>query len=193
MRALVWEMKWGRISSQQIGLSILILILLVGCVINRQLSFQGVLGSLERDSEIVIQAAGIVKNPGFYVFEREPSIEELVARAGGLEEKLGSEAWSRSFSVAHGTRVHISSEHGYLKVSCESMPAAYRVTLEVPISLNRASQDELVAIPEIGPVLARKIINYRNHYGPFTSVEEVQRIPGVGKVRYTTIRPFVTI
>ena len=193
MRALAWEMKWERISTQHIGLSILILILLVGCVINKQLSFQRVLGSLERDNEIVIQAAGIVRNPGIYVFEREPSVEELVTRAGGLEEKLRSEAWSRTFSLPHGTRVHISSVHGYLKVSCESMPAHYRITLEVPISLNRASQDELVAIPGIGPVLAGKIIDYRNHHGPFTSVAEVQRIPGVGKVRYTTIRPFVTI
>jgi competence protein ComEA len=193
MRVLVWEMMWKRISSQQIGLSILILILLGGCMINKQLSFQGVLGPLEREDEIVIQVTGMVKNPGVYVFDREPSLDELVDRAGGLEEKVRGEAWSGSSCVAHGTRVHISPEHGYLKVSCESIPATYKITLEIPISLNRASQDELIAIPEIGPVLARNIIDYRNHYGLFTSVEEVQRVPGVGKFRYTTMRPFVTI
>lgn len=193
MRPLVWVMKKQRISGQQIGLSIFIVILLVGWAINGLLSFQGELGSVERGNDILIRVTGVVHNPGVYSFDGEPSLKELIARAGGLEIKLLCKDWDTYASFAHGTSVHISSEHGYIKVSSGSIPAAYKVTLEIPISLNTATLEELDAIPEIGPALGSNIIDYRSRYGPFTTVEELKNIPGVGKVRYSIIKPFVKI
>jgi competence protein ComEA len=89
--------------------------------------------------------------------------------------------------------VHISTENGRIEVSTEALPAAYRVTLLIPIVINEASQEELVAIPEIGPELAQRIIDHRSRYGPFTTIDALTDIPGIGKVRLLRIRPFVEI
>jgi len=186
-------MKKNRISSQQTGLSILIIILLLGWAINYLFSLQGDLGSTRRGNEIFIRITGIVKNPGLYAFDREPSLKDLIARAGGLKEKLIGRKGDTYPSVTQGTSIKISSEDGYINVSTGSLPAAYKVTLKIPISVNTASHQELDAIPDIGPTLAQKIINYRSIYGPFKTVGEVKSVPGMGKLRYLKIKPYIGI
>ena len=48
------------------------------------------------------------------------------------------------------------------------------------LDLNRATAAELDALPGIGPVLARRIIDRREEKGRFRSVEELEQVPGIG-------------
>ena len=48
------------------------------------------------------------------------------------------------------------------------------------LDLNRAGAAELDALPGIGPVLARRIVEYRREHGPFRRVEELRAVRGVG-------------
>ena len=48
------------------------------------------------------------------------------------------------------------------------------------LDLNRAGAAELDALPGIGPVLARRIVEHRTHHGPFRRVEELRAVRGVG-------------
>jgi len=194
MKPLVWVMKTKKNSNQHIGLFILILILLLGWVINNLFSTQGDLGSIERGNNIFILVTGVVKNPGVYVFDRGPSLKELMAKAGYLKANLiGVKLCDTYPSVAQGTSVQISSENGHIHVSTGTMPAAYKITLKIPVSVNTASLEELDTIPGIGPTLAEKIINYRSLYGPFKTVEEIKNVPSMGKLRYLKIEPYIGI
>jgi competence protein ComEA len=49
-----------------------------------------------------------------------------------------------------------------------------------PLQLNRASAGELDALPGIGPVLAHRIVEHRQRYGPFRSVAELRAVRGIG-------------
>src|SRR5262249_29770553 len=49
-----------------------------------------------------------------------------------------------------------------------------------PLQLNHASAPELDALPGIGPVLARRIVEHRTRYGPFRSREELRAVRGTG-------------
>ena len=191
MTPLVWVIEERRISRQQRGLSILVLILLLGWGLNYLLSSQRALGPTRGGDDILVLITGEVKNPGVYGFDRGPSLRELISRAGGLRGRLTDGEGDRYPHLAHGTKVEISSEKGDMKVSTEPMPAVYKVTLKVPISINTASEQELVAIPDIGPSLARRIIHHRLLYGPFRTAEEVRAVPGMGRRRYLKIRPYI--
>jgi len=50
----------------------------------------------------------------------------------------------------------------------------------VPIDINRATLDDLITLPGIGPALAQRIIDYRIEHGPFRSVEELESVSGIG-------------
>jgi competence protein ComEA len=194
MKPLVWVMKTKQNRNQYIGLFIFILILLLGWVINNLFSAQGDLGSIERENNIFILITGAVKNPGVYVFEREPSIKELMTKASYLKAiRIDAKLCDTYPSVAQGTSVQISSENGHIHISTGPMPAAYKITLTIPVSVNTASLEELDTIPGIGPTLAEKIIHYISLYGPFKTVEEIKNVPGMGKLRYLKIKPYISI
>lgn len=60
------------------------------------------------------------------------------------------------------------------------------------VNLNKASQEELETLPGVGPKLAEKIIAARQQY-PFTSVEDVARVQGIGKKLLDRWRDRVTL
>lgn len=57
------------------------------------------------------------------------------------------------------------------------------------VDLNNASQAELEELPGVGPSLAEKIIAAR----PFSSVDDLDNVPGVGTAKMERLRPFVTV
>ena len=168
-------------------------ILLGAWALRGLVSSQSEQGPIMCENQLYILIAGEVKNAGVYGFDGVPSLVELLERAGGLESGLISEEITASLGLAQGTSLRISSENGHVRISSGSLPAAYKVTLGIPLSLNTASQGELEAIPHIGPFLAGKIIKRRSRTGPFTAVEQIKSLPGVGNVRYVQIKPYVTI
>jgi hypothetical protein len=56
--------------------------------------------------------------------------------------------------------------------------------LELPVDINRAEHDELASLPGIGPTLAERIIAGR----PYASVEELDRVRGIGPKRLEDLR-----
>ena len=52
-----------------------------------------------------------------------------------------------------------------------------------PIPVNTATAEELACLPGIGPSLADRIVTYRTAHGPFSEVQQLQQVPGIGTAR----------
>jgi competence protein ComEA len=61
------------------------------------------------------------------------------------------------------------------------------------VNLNTASKDELTTLNGIGPVKAQAIINYRSKNGPFKSLEDLDKVPGIGQGTIGKIKGEVTL
>lgn len=72
------------------------------------------------------------------------------------------------------------------------------VTTEKPIqsgkiNINTASKEELENLPRIGPVMAQKIIDYRQEHGEFKRIDELANVYGIGDVTLKRLRDLVTL
>jgi len=61
------------------------------------------------------------------------------------------------------------------------------------IDINAATQQELAQLPGIGPAIAGRIVAYRSQSGPFTSIDGLRSVHGIGLAKLEKIRPFVRV
>lgn len=60
-----------------------------------------------------------------------------------------------------------------------------------PLNINTATPEALERLPRIGPVLARRIIEYRAAHGPFRRLEDLEAVPGIGPKTLQELAPLV--
>ncbi len=73
-------------------------------------------------------------------------------------------------------------------VDIERLPARQ---YDFKVDINRATWVEWMQLPGIGEILARRIVSDQKARGPFTSVDDLDRVSGVGAVTLDTIRPWL--
>lgn len=61
------------------------------------------------------------------------------------------------------------------------------------ININTATAEELQLLPGIGPVLAQRIVDYRDEHGPFASLSELTNVEGIGLDRLDKLWDYATV
>ncbi|RHO57489.1 hypothetical protein DW094_02110 [Ruminococcaceae bacterium AM07-15] len=64
---------------------------------------------------------------------------------------------------------------------------------ELRVNINKAGEEELCQLPQIGPARAKNILEYREKHGPFASIEEIRAVSGIGDGIFQQIREHITV
>jgi competence protein ComEA len=65
------------------------------------------------------------------------------------------------------------------------------VLLGRPVDLDRATAEDLAAVPGIGPGLAAEVVRDRDEHGPFRTPDDLKRVRGIGPSRMEKARPWI--
>lgn len=157
------------------------------------------LGSPSRAvGEIVVHVAGAVIRPGVYSLPQGSRAVDAVEAAGGESVHAAPFAINLASVLADGTQIYIPTKkevaEGWaapaVSVSTPSggSPGTGSVTAGGPVNLNTAGVAELDTLPGIGQVTAGKIVSDREMNGPFRSLEDLDRISGIGEAKIGALK-----
>ncbi len=124
---------------------------------------------------LMVDVAGAVVNPGVYSLPLNARVFEAIKAAGGL--KSGADA-----SDVNQARILKDGEQIYIYPASVSAPSSATkvVRKNGPIMINRATVKEFESLDGIGPVLAGRIVAFRKENGPFSTIEDLLKVPGIG-------------
>ena len=73
-------------------------------------------------------------------------------------------------------------------------PAAETVPAAIwPLNINTATAEQFDQLPGIGPVLAQRMVDYRQANGGYRAVEELLKVNGIGDAKLTEILDLITV
>jgi competence protein ComEA len=140
------------------------------------------------EPEIFVDVTGAVNNPGVYTLTGRSRVIDAIKAAG-------DSAPGADLSTINLARVLNDGEQIYVDSTVVNS-AGQRVSKKVssgPININRATLRQLDALDGIGPVIAGRIIEYRKKNGSFLTVDDLQKVSGIGAAKFAQIKSKVRI
>lgn len=139
-----------------------------------------------RSGPIVVKLTGAVARNGIYFL---PEGETLAAflKTAGVDRQDRSDPGLLETTLRAGQSISL---HSGDRIVIGEMEAAERLALDLPIDLNRATLEELTMVSGIGERTAEKILSFRNDTGPFRTVEDLQKIPGIKEKKLSRLRKY---
>lgn len=142
---------------------------------------------------ISVYVSGAVAQPEVYTLPPDAIVRDLIEAAGGTAPDADLDHLNLAHPLADGEHVHVPvvGEEPTPAPLTEGQTGEDEPTLTGPLNINTATAAEFELLPGIGPVIAERIAEYREAYGPFTSVEQLQNVAGIGPSKYDAIRELV--
>jgi competence protein ComEA len=142
-------------------------------------------------STVIVYISGAVRAPDVYELPGEARIKDLVLAAGGLTADADPGRINLAERLKDSQHIHVPSLGEPTHEGAGAEDAADAPQSEI-LNLNTASAADLESLPGVGATLAERIIEYRAANGPFTSIEDLRNVKGIGPALFAQIAPLVS-
>jgi competence protein ComEA len=128
---------------------------------------------------IVVHVSGAVNRPGLVTVSSSARVADAIAGAGGAASGADLGALNLASSVRDGDQITVPL------IGAAVTPSA---VADRGIDLNRATAAQLEDLPGVGPVLASRIVAYRDLHGSFSAIEDLLDVGGIGEAKLAAMR-----
>ena len=160
-------------------------------------------GDTAGSGQIVVDVDGAVAHPGLYKLPADSRVQAALAAAGGLSPQADAHRINRAAKLHDGQKLYVLSQgestpplaassgqgcEGQACTSAEGGLSGSDPEGQGLVNINTANAAQLTQLPGVGPAIAQKIIDYRTANGPFTSVDDLTKVPGIGAAKLAQIK-----
>lgn len=167
---------------------------------------------------VKVHVAGAVARPGVYQLSSSARVIDAVSAAGGPTSRADLENINLAQTIVDSEQVYVPSRGSSRptttvaprlkpnrrgdraasgtvpqQTSSATQPGTGAIEPAARINLNTATASQLDTLPGVGPTTARAIIAYRNKHGPFSKVEDLLNVSGIGPSKLSAMRDRVTL
>ncbi|TFD72294.1 hypothetical protein E3T48_15350 [Cryobacterium fucosi] len=144
---------------------------------------------------IFVHVLGAVRRPGLFELSAGARVMDAVAAAGGLTETADPAGTNLARRLSDGEQLYLPQvgevPAGPPPASGGAGPAGGAASGQ-KVNLNTATVAELDTLPRIGPLMAQRIIDYREANGPFAAVDDLRSVTGIGDKTFEGLKDLVT-
>ena len=145
---------------------------------------------------VVVHVSGAVRKPGIYELQPGARVADAIDLAG-LRPAANLNALNLAEPLVDGSKIDVP-HRGEAPVPAPGLaspasPSTGAPGAGTPVNINTADQTVLETLPEVGPVTAQAIIEYRTQIGSFTSIEQLLEVSGIGPATFEAMRSLVTV
>jgi competence protein ComEA len=135
---------------------------------------------------VVVAVSGKVRRPGLVRLPAGSRVADAIEAAGGALAGTDTSQINLAKKVSDGELIAVGVAAG---------PGASGAagTAAGPVNLNTATLEQLQTLPGVGPVLAQRILDYRDQHGGFATVADLQKVTGIGASKYNDLKNRVTV
>ncbi len=143
---------------------------------------------------LIVHVAGWVEKPGVYELPEGSRVIDAIEAAGGSKRGAELAALNLAAVLTDGQQVLVPrATEAAQPPGTAAEPGTSTSGVASLVNVNVASAEELETLPGIGEVLAATIVQYREEHGPFTSIDQLLDVSGIGEVTLEELRDLVTI
>ena len=133
---------------------------------------------------LMVDVAGAVVNPGVYSLPLNARVVEAIKAAGGLKKGADTSDINQARILKDGEQIYVYPA----ALSGNGGVSRAAIRKNGPIMINRATVKDFESLDGIGPVLANRIVTYRKTNGPFSAIEDLLKVPGIGQSKFAQFK-----
>jgi competence protein ComEA len=147
---------------------------------------------------VKVYVVGAVARPGVYALPWDSRVEQAIAAAGGATADADLVRVNLAQQINDEQQIYVPREAEEATPALPTpMPRTPSAVALSPsgqkININTAAAAELETLSGIGPVLAQRIIDYRQARGPFQKLEDIKKVKGIGESIFERIQGMITL
>lgn len=151
----------------------------------------------EKPEVIVVDVAGAVGAPSLVTLQADSRVGDAIEAAGGFAADADAARVNRAAKLQDGQQVYVPrvGEAGGSGAVVPDVGASAQgvATADGPVNINRASESDLDALPGVGPSTARAIVEDRDANGPFSTIEDLMRVSGIGEKKFEKLKSSICV
>ncbi|NQX27861.1 helix-hairpin-helix domain-containing protein [Microbacteriaceae bacterium VKM Ac-2854] len=141
---------------------------------------------------LYVHVLGAVATAGLFVLHPGDRVVDAIAAAGGFTAEADRGGVNLARPLTDGEQI-VVPRVGEVPVAAAPAGGAPAASGVGAVSLNGATAAELEELPRIGPAMAQRIVEYREQNGPFTSIDQLLEVSGIGEKTLEAFRDQVTL
>ncbi len=183
------ELRYSSLQKRGLAIIALIVIVLTALYVLRGSSQEVIAAPAPLEIEtisqqtLMVDVAGAVIHPGVYSLPLNARVVEAIKAAGGLKKGADTSDINQARILKDGEQIYV-----YPYTTSTGKTSRTSIRKNGPILINRATTKEFESLDGIGPVLANRIITYRKANGPFTAIEDLLKVPGIGQSKFAQFK-----
>ncbi len=139
--------------------------------------------------EVTVDVAGAVNNPGVYSLPAQSRVIDALRAAGNSVTGSDLSDLNLARVVKDGEQIYVNPTVR----SANGKRIIKKIIPRGPININRASAREFDSLVGIGPVIAKRIVEYRRVNGPFMTIEDLEKVSGIGSAKFEELKSKISV